>query len=154
MFDKDSPSRAGCVVFAATVAVVFLVVIGVVGQFAFDWFTAGPRGELEARQQILSGDNRIQAYDHFFDLCASVQAVEASIDQTLIQLDTPVNQDDTIRLRTNLNGQQATRARAISQYNVDARKSYTVGQFRSLSLPYQLPTDDHQKGERTSCEAF
>lgn len=130
--------------------ILLLSAIGWGISFAWGWMTAGPSGKLQARQQILSGDNRIQAYNHFFDLCASVQTAETAIDSTNAQLALPQSADDKSRLETNLQAQIINRAEAVNQYNQDAAKSYTVGQFRSLALPYSLPTD-YQKGAHTTC---
>lgn len=131
-----------------------LVLLGgiIVGVFVIQWGTAPVRGKLSAREQIQSGSNRIVSYNHFFDLCASIQATEAVLSASLDELKSTSNADDKERVRTNITGLRAQRARSIAQYNVDARKNYTIGQFRSSSLPYQLPPN-YKKGMITSCEA-
>lgn len=121
--------------------------------YGWRWATAGPVGQLEAREEILSGATRITAYNHFFDLCASVQANEAALAASIDELSATTRPEDQERIRTNITGLTAQRARAIAQYNADARKSYTIGQFRSLSLPYELPPSTFKKGELTSCAA-
>jgi hypothetical protein len=139
--------------FWLTIIGVLIVVITIVG-LGWRYVIAGPSGKVQAREQILSGSNRIQAYNHFFDLCASVQNAEAAIQTTFDQLKTSTDPDDRERLQTNLSAQIITRQSGINQYNVDARKSYTIGQFRSLQLPYQLPTAAFQSGDtQTSCQA-
>lgn len=48
---------------------------------AIQWGTADIRGKLDAREQIhANGSYRIDAYDHFFNLCASVQTNEQNLD--------------------------------------------------------------------------
>lgn len=135
----------------AMVGIVLAVLLLWVGVYAFRWVTAEPRGKLQAREAIQSGDFRIAAYNHFYDLCASVQAVEATLDASMTELET-APADDKQRIRTNITGLIGQRARSIAEYNVDARKSYTAGQFRATDLPYQLDSAAFQKGTRTLCE--
>lgn len=132
--------------------IVALVIALTLISWGFGWVFAGPKGALQARQEILSGANRIQAYNHFFDLCASVQKLEVSLDAQQAELATAIG-DDRERIQANIAGITAERGGAIAQYNADARKSYTIGQFRSLALPYQLPTSEYVKGAPTSCVA-
>lgn len=130
-----------------------LIAAIVVGIFAVRWVTAEPRGKLGAREEILSGSSRIAAYNHFFDLCASVQATEAALGASTDELAQATDHDDIERLRTNITALTAQRARSIAQYNADSRKDYTIGQFRDLDLPYRLPTDAYVKGATISCVA-
>lgn len=109
---------------------------------------ADVKGRGEARKQIKSADFRIAAYDHFYNLCASIQANEISLGAQEDAL-AGATGDDRERIAANVAGLRATIGGSIAQYNVDARKSYTVGQFKSSDLPYQL--DQTTKG--TSCES-
>lgn len=97
-----------------------------------------------------NGNYRIAQYDHFFDLCASVQDQEVTIKAQERELASP---DGTAnrrsQIRQNLSALEANRGEQINHYNADARKSYTAGQFRSSDLPYQIdPTQ-----EPTTCTA-
>lgn len=56
-------------------------------------------------------------------------------------------QDDISRIQANIAGITSDRADAINEYNADAQKDYTVGQFKSSKLPYQLD----QQEVRTTC---
>lgn len=137
--------------------VVILSILLTLGGLGWRYVIAGPKGQVEAREQILSGDNRIRAYNHFFDICASVQTAEQALQASLDELASaekavPPNPDNVIRIQTNITGLRATRARAINQYNADASKDYTDGQFRSLALPYQLNSAAYTGG-LTSCAA-
>lgn len=126
-----------------------LVVLAVVlfaGVFAFRWFYAEPEGQLEAREQILSGSSRINAYNHFFNQCGAVQKAEAGIGALEVQLES-ASVDDRDRVLSFLTGARVTRENAIVQYNADASKNYTIGQFRDLNLPYQLRSEEI----RTEC---
>jgi hypothetical protein len=109
--------------------------------------TAGIYGRGEARIQIQSAASRIGAYNHFFNLCAAVQSQEASVAALTTQLDGETDPKTRDRLATSLTGVSAQRERSIAQYNADARKDYTIGQFRDSDLPYQLDA----KAEETPC---
>lgn len=129
--------------------VVVCVAAVVAATFGIRWALAGPSGKLAAREQILSGPNRIQAYDHFFDLCASVQTDEAALEAQYQQLPTAKG-DDVQRIRTNIAALLTDRAGGVNEYNQDAQKSYTIGQFKSSNLPWQLSTTYH-RGRHTLC---
>lgn len=135
------------------IALVFVTVL-VIGVLSFGvrWLTAEPKGRLQAREQIQSGANRIAAYEHFYNLCAAIQAQEAALAAQYTSLDGATG-DDKERIKANIAGLTAQRARSIAQYNVDARKSYTQGQFRSSDLPYEIDASAYPKGVSTSCVA-
>lgn len=125
-----------------TVGIGLLVLLGVAllwGMvWGIRWITAMPTGALEAQEQIQSRDFRIGAYQHFFNLYGAIQALDAALaEQERILVQTPDPKDQQ-RIRQNIAGITAERARAIYQYNMDARKGYTEGQFRDNSLPYQI----------------
>lgn len=132
--------------------VALVLIVG--GVWAFRWYTAEFRGKLDAREEILSGASRISAYNHFFNLCSSVQANEASLDALRDELAaTEPGSKDYSRVLSNITGVRAARGRAIAQYNADAAKNYTVGQFRDLDLPYELAVADYDGGNKTQCAA-
>lgn len=133
------------VVAIGTVLAILLLIFGI------RWVTAGPKGALQAREQIQSGASRITAYNHFFDMCAAVQATEGVLAASYAELEGATGEDRD-RVRTNITGLLAQRSRTVAQYNADARKGYTIGQFRASDLPYELPVD-YAKGARTSCVA-
>lgn len=122
-----------------------VIVIGAVGLLR--WVTAEPRGKLQAREQIQSGNSRISAYNHFFDLCASVQSDEAAITSLREELTTGPSESRRGQIQATLTALRSARAEKINQYNADARKDYTIGQFRSSGLPYTLDIT----AEATAC---
>lgn len=132
----------------ATLALIGVVVsiIGVVR-----WVSAPTRGKLQAREQINSGAFRIAAYNHFFDLCAAVQSDEARLEAQYVSLSTATG-EDVARIQANIAGITSDRADAVNEYNADASKDYTVGQFKSSKLPYQLDAT-YTRGDHTSCAA-
>ena len=137
------------VVIGLGVIVLLAALVG--GSLTLRYFLAAPTGAVEQSEQIRSGSYRIAAYDHFFNLCATVQSNEAALDAQYEQLTVSTDQKDISRVQANIAGIKAERARNIYQYNQDARKDYTEGQFRDSKLPYQLPTSEYVKGGRTSC---
>lgn len=154
---KDWFIGLGTVMAALVAGLVALLVIGLIGVFGFGWFqrsTANYRGQTGVIERTKANpDFRIQAYEHFYDLCAAVQAVEGTLNASLTELAASTTANDQERIRTNITGLQAQRTRSLAQYNVDARKSGTQGQFRASDLPYQLPSGAFVKGDMTSCVA-
>ena len=136
----------------AAVAVFAVLALGAAIYFAvllIGLVTADFRGHVSAVNKTRgSGTYRIAQYDHFFDLCAAVQSTEGQIASQKQELAFP--DGDTARkaqIRENLSALSASRFSLIVQYNADAAKSYTAGQFRSSQLPYHLdPTQ-----ETTTC---
>jgi hypothetical protein len=140
-------------IIAAGVLVVVLVVTAVAtGGFGlFSQKSANFRGETSKKNRVEgNGAYRIAAYDQFFNLCASVQTNEtniASLRQELNDKENPPDAYAKSQIATNITANRNQRNASINQYNVDARKSYTLAQFRDSKLPYQL--DPNQ--ETTTC---
>lgn len=151
--DKDHPNMGRLALWIVAGAVFFLVLWIVLASSVWGLrvATAGLVGRGEARIQIQSAEFRITAYNHFFDLCAAVQGHEGQIESLQIQL----TQTETTRSRelvlASLAGVTAQRARSIAQYNQDALKDYTQGQFMDSDLPYQLVVNTYPEGGRTQC---
>lgn len=133
-----------------TMAIAVVIALGLLLRFKL----AEPVGIVDAEVQIQSGASRIVNYNHFFDLCAAVQTNEAALDAQFDALDAAESASERSRIRTNISGLKAARYGNITQYNVDASKDYTIGQFRDADLPYQLPATRYDsKGENpTSCD--
>lgn len=135
---------------ATAVGIVLLFVLMTVFTFGVGgWIraTAGWSGKTSQINKTKgSGDYRIASYDHFFDLCASVQDQEVTIAAQKEELKTATG-DRVSQIHANLSALTANRNEQINHYNADARKSGTQGQFKDSSLPYQLdPTQ-----EKTTC---
>lgn len=123
--------------------IVLLTLLGL----GWRYVLAEPKGKVQAREQIQSGSSRIAAYNHFFDLCAQVQSDEATISSLNQELTTGPSESRRGQIQASLTALRSARAEKINQYNADARKDYTIGQFRSSGLPYTLdPT-----AEATQC---
>lgn len=149
--DDNDDVRVGRAVALGLLVIVLVVGLVVGGKFAGWWFsnaTANTRGNVDKTNQINgNGSYRIAAYDHFFDACAAVQNDEAAIRITQDELATHPDAARVLQLQTNLSAQKLQRATDINQYNVDARKAGTLGQFRSSNLPYQIDASEAS----TSC---
>lgn len=139
------------VIGGAALALVVAMVIGAMWIFGFGLFqraTADFRGETAALEEILADpDRRITAYEHFFDLCASVQGHEDTIRALQSELDSGVSDSRAEQIRGVITVNQAQRDGKIRQYNSDASMEYTVGQFRDAKLPHQLDVTK----EETTC---
>lgn len=124
----------------------FLVILGillgmviVVGSvWVVQYYTAPVRGTIGAYEQIQSGPMRIASYNYFFDLYAAIQSYTGSLTALQEELDQVQTPSERERILSTIAGLKGQRARAIAQYNADAQKDYTIGQFRSWSLPYHL----------------
>lgn len=116
---------------------VLLLLIG--GIWAFRYFTAPVRGIVGAYEQIQSGAMRISSYNYFFNLYASIQSYDISLAALQEQLGQVTSVSERERILATIAGLKGQKARAIAQYNADARKEYTIGQFRDVNLPYQIP---------------
>jgi len=149
---ETNPFTAGCLAFV-TVILAVVVVFGVAwASFGIDVATAGIVGRGKAHIQLQSAPYRIQAYDHFHDSCASIQGLEYQLDAQFLQLKQTTDQVDRSKIQTQITGIQGLRSQAIAQYNQDAQKSYTLGQFRDSNLPFSIPNNIYTEGgTKTSC---
>lgn len=130
-------------IVAAALAVPVLSGLG----WAWKYYTAEVRGVSEAERRIESADSRIGNYEHFYDLCAFVQSQEVSLSSQRSLLESSEDAKERTRVRSNIAGLEAQRARAINQYNADANKSYTRARFLGEDLPRKLDANV----EATSC---
>lgn len=124
------------------------------GLWEFNVHTAHFFGQGNAEIQIQQPSNQIADYDHFFNLCVSVQDQEGALDSQYDLLVSDTNPADQRWIQTNIAADRTQRLNAINQYNIDATKHWTIGQFRASNLPYQLSTATYdQKGPHTQCSA-
>ncbi|MGP4028392.1 hypothetical protein [Actinomadura sp. 3N407] len=150
---KDTLRHGGIVLKAGVVAIVVVLILSIMYVFGWGFFsktTAPWRGAAEKREQIEgSGEYRIAAYDHFFDLCAQVQSDEASMRNLRRELKSEPKPTDerAMQINASITALENNRAENINQYNADAAKKHTEGQFRSSGLPYRLSLST----EETAC---
>jgi hypothetical protein len=138
--------------------VVLIVFLGIVVLFG-SWFgitqwqraTADYRGETGMIENVdANAEFRQQAYEKFFDLCASVQTDETRISGLQNERDTTGPSDSRKeQINASITAIQSSRAGKINQYNSDAAKDWTSGQFLDSGLPYRLDVNK----EKTTCEA-
>lgn len=127
------------------VALFVLALLSLAG-LAWRYYTAEVRGKVDAQVQIESAPSRITRYEHYFDLCAAVQGYEGALTAQRALLSS-ADGKEAERVRANIAGIAAQRARAIAQYNADASKSYTSARFLGASLPRSLDVN----AEFTTC---
>lgn len=134
-------------ILAAVVAAITLLIAMAVGAWAWRYFTAETRGVVDAEERIESAPSRITNYEHFYDLCASVQGHEDALATQRRALEGAEGKEAE-RIRSNIAGLEAQRNRAIRRYNADARKAYTRARFLGEDLPRQLDANQ----ETTVCD--
>lgn len=150
--EKDQPNWGATI---AAVIGVAIVLFGITFSIAAATFglrvaTAGLIGKGEAHIQTQSAEFRLYAYNHFFDVCAAVQANEGALDAQFESLTTATRDKDKARINANIAGIKAQRQANIATYNADALK-WTRGQFRDSDLPYQLSSANYPEGGKTTC---
>lgn len=123
----------GAVVFFAAVGVVLTLVSG-----GTSWVTAPFRGAVDAREQtVADGDYRNATYNHFFNLCTSVQAAEDSIENLEAEVEGGVSSDREARIKQSITAQRNVRSEAIREYNAAAQQE-TKDFMKDSSLPESL----------------
>lgn len=152
----------GCGVMVFIALLLITTGIGVaVASYGVDWFTAPFKGAQAAHQTIQAdGDFRIAAYTKFYNDCASIQALENEIDGQMLALQTSSPGDQRI-INANLAALSGSRDASISRYNTESHKQWTIAQFKSKSLAFELPTSSYLtynaaagtyvKGVKTTC---
>ena len=111
-------------------------------------WTADFRGGVKAKEQTTgNGAFRVNTYNHFFNLCASVQSTEDAIKNAKDEMaDKETTADRKAKLRQNITALNNSRAEDIRTYNADSANEYKDA-FRSNDLPVTL----NVAAERTEC---
>lgn len=130
----------------AVLGIVGLAVI-VAGSWAYRYYTAEIRGIIGQEERVQSPLHRMGAYERFYAMCASVRGHEATLAAQRALLNGATDDSEIRRVRANIAGIEAHRARIIEDYNSRARMEHTQGQFRASDLPYQL----NREVENTQC---
>lgn len=134
-------------VFAAVIAVA-LFLAAVYGGGLMQRMTADFRGETgQIEQTQADADYRISAYDQFYDKCAGIQTLESKISNLSDELEETDDEQRKSVLNTSITASKNKRAELINDYNADARKEATRGQFKASDLPYEIDINE----EGTAC---
>lgn len=133
MTGKDKGKLVGGILLA-------IVVMMAVAAASWVWryYTAAPKGIVQAEEQINKGSSRIQNYNHFFDLCSAIQTNKTQLRTQKDMLEMAESTDERERIRATIAGVKAQLNRNVNQYNADSHKSYTKARFKDSSLPYEL----------------
>lgn len=126
-----------------------VLIIGIwFGVTQFQRITADYRGETDQIENTeANAQFRMQAYDGFFDKCSAIQTAEDRIDALEAELETTSSDIRKEELNTAITANKANRNGLINEYNADAAKEWTVGQFKSQDLPYNI----NKEQENTTC---
>lgn len=116
---------------------------GTIQKWTADW-----RGGVKAKEQTTANASfRINTYNHFFNLCASVQSDEDAIQNAKDEMaDKETTADRKAKLRQVVTALKNGRAENIRTYNADSANEYK-GAFQSNDLPLTL----NVAAERTEC---
>lgn len=121
--------------------VIFLLVLLITGGWAFRYFTADVRGQVDMQEEVMSGEFRQMSYEHFYNLYANVQAFEDQIRNQQSLMESLEDEEELARYRRNVNALRNQRASVVRQYNADVRKEGTRGQFLANDLPREIDID-------------
>lgn len=134
-------------VFAVVIAVA-IILAAVYGGGLMQRMTADFRGETgQIEQTQADADYRISAYDQFYDKCAGIQTLESKITNLSDELEETEDEQRKSVLNTSITASKNKRAELINDYNADARKEATRGQFKASDLPYEIDINE----EGTAC---
>lgn len=126
---------------------VVLIAILMIALWGFGVLTADIKGQGEAYKEIHSSEFRLEAYNYFYDQYHSILGMEGSIDANINTLSQFENTSKEYgRIVINIAALQSLRHQAIQEYNANASKDYTIGQFRDAGLPYQLEDKEYPEG--------
>lgn len=132
----------------AAVITIATILAAVYGGGLLQRMTADFRGETDQIEQTQAdADYRISAYDQFYDKCAGIQTLESKIENLSDELETTEDEQRKSVLNTSITASKNKRAELINEYNADARKEATRGQFKASDLPYEVDINE----EATVC---
>lgn len=124
-------------------AIIGALILLVVVCKGYSYMTAPINAELDARQQIYTGSNKIETYNRFYAICSGIQSGQINLKvQRAVLADQPSG-DDQFRQRMMLNvmAQEAQLQRDISTYNAAVNQTYTAANFKSSNLPDHIVID-------------
>lgn len=123
---------------AVILGLVAIIAIGAIA-LGIRWIFAEPTGAVEQREQTIGdGAYRIQAYEAFYEECASARTLQQNLDNARTQAE---NVDDPTRraqLDANVTALANQLNAAVNDYNAHARETDTRGHFLASDLPYAL----------------
>lgn len=119
--------------------------------YAIRYYTAPVLGRIEVQVQTHTAEYMMTAYNYFFDLKGVINGNKQSVCNVKETLTAICDQDEKDRLQITIAGIKNQIARDVQQYNADAAKEWTVGQFRDWSIPASMSTeidcDNYSQGD-------
>lgn len=128
-------------VLVGAVVVLLLLSLLSAGGWAWRYYTAEVRGVVDAEEQIESAGSRVQFYNHFHDMCSSIKTSKQALATQYKMLGLSEGGKESVRVRANIAGLEATVASRVNQYNADSAKGYTAARFKDNSLPHRVSVD-------------
>lgn len=147
-YESDNPSRVmrGGSWRGALWVIAVVLFLGLIGGgiWTVKVLTSDVRGAGDQISRVNSGDNRIFAQQHFFELYNNLLAYDQQLDQAAKD---KADHPDDLFFATNYSGLVKTCIDARNQYNADANK-VTQAKWRDPSLPFQID----QLDAKTDCK--
>lgn len=119
------------------VGVILVIVLISAASLGWRYYTAEVKGVVDAKEQIESANNRIEKYEEFFGICASVQTLKHGIETQERLLTASTSDSMSERVMTNISGMEAQLARQVNAYNAKSQM-YTRKKFKASNLPARL----------------
>lgn len=143
--EGNSFARAIVVVAVGAALLVAVVWSGIYVVGSMQRSTADYRGGTQKKERVeADGDYRIAQYDHFYELCSSIQAKNEQIENTKGQLKYTDDPDDEDKLNASVLALENSKEELVQEYNADAASNGTKGKYRASDLPYQIDPDDEE----------
>jgi len=131
--------RTGARIGVRLVVIIVAVILLIVAIWALTVAWAPWKGAGDQRKATQgNAQYRIAAYDEFFNACEAIAAKERIIERYREQLETATSPDEKSRLNAAITAESNVRDEMIADYNADAAKADTRGDFRADGLPYQI----------------
>lgn len=148
---REGAKWYGTAVGMIVIGIITAIVLGTGTMFAtgtIQKWTADWRGDVKVKEQTKANAAfRINTYNHFFNLCASVQSDEDAIQNAKEEMaDKGTTDARAAKLRQTVTALKNSRAENIRTYNADSANEMK-GAFQSSDLPASLNVG----AERTEC---
>jgi hypothetical protein len=145
---KEGFRVSGLTLLFGAIAIVIALVLVAMAVFGFGLFakgTANFRGEIQELEQTkASGSFRIYSYEHFFELCVSAQNKDNAIEALQEELALNPSSGRKEQVIADITANKIAREESINQYNADAQKEKTIGQFKAANLPSELNSNEKE----------
>lgn len=145
MLEKLKQGGAAAVLIVVAIVAVVALAIGTVYLVGFYHDTTAHRQGETSKLRLVdeNGNYIVGAYDHFHDLCGTIQSDQNRITNIKEALSTdpkPTGQQ-LVTLQASLLAAQQKFNDDVNQYNADSDKDYTEARFKDADLPFHISSD-------------